>query len=138
MFGILTTGFGAAAIFTVLGFTLYTVFSLRRRFIELGVLRAVGLSTTQLAAFLACELILLLGAGIAGGTLLGAAASDLYIPFLQTAATRSLPFQVVIDWTQVYLVYILFALIFIIALVALIAYVRRLPIFQAVKLGETE
>ena len=138
LFGILTTGFGAAAIFTVLGFTLYTVFSLRRRFIELGVLRAVGLSTTQLAAFLACELILLLGAGIAGGTLLGAAASDLYIPFLQTEATRSLPFQVVIDWTQVYLVYILFALIFIIALVALIAYVRRLPIFQAVKLGETE
>ena len=45
---------------------------------------------------------------------------------------------VVIDWTQVYLVYILFALIFVIALIALIVYVRRLPIFQAVKLGETE
>ena len=138
LFGILTTGFGAAALFTVLGFTLYTVFSLRRRFIELGVLRAVGLSTVQLSAFLACELVLLLGAGIAGGTLLGATASSLYIPFLQTAATRSLPFQVVIDWTQVYLVYGLFALIFVIALGALIAYVRRLPIFQAVKLGETE
>jgi putative ABC transport system permease protein len=138
LFGMLTIGFLSAALFTVLGFTLYAVFSLRRRFIELGVLRAIGLSTPQLATYLAMEIALLLGAGLLGGTSLGVLASRLYIPFLQAQTARSLPFQIVIDWTQVYLVYALFGLIFLIALAALVGYVRRLRIFQAVKLGETE
>src|SRR5690606_16375440 len=52
IFGMLSVGFVAAAVLTVLGFFLYALFSLRRRAIEIGVLRAVGLSSRQMVAFL--------------------------------------------------------------------------------------
>lgn len=57
LFGLLSVGFVTAALLTVLGFILYALFSFRRRFIELGMLRAVGLSAQQMTALLASELI---------------------------------------------------------------------------------
>jgi len=42
LLGLLSVGFITAAVLTVLGFILYAMFSFRRRFIELGMLRAVG------------------------------------------------------------------------------------------------
>src|SRR5262249_10130927 len=101
LFGMLSVGFGAAGLFTVLGFFLYAVYSLRRRTIELGVLRAIGFSSWQMATFLGCELALLLGVGVVAGTLLGLVASRLYIPFFQITASeegRALPFAVVLAW----------------------------------------
>ena len=68
LFGLLSIGFGAAAVLTVLGFLLYALFSFRRRFIELGVLRASGLSSEQMTSFLAWELIFLIVIGGAVGT----------------------------------------------------------------------
>jgi putative ABC transport system permease protein len=141
LFGMLSIGFCAAALFTVLGFFLYAVFSFRRRFIELGMLRAIGLSARQMAVSLGWELGLLLGLGMAAGTVLGIAASRLYIPFLQESATseaRTLPFIVITDWSAVYGVYILFGVLFIAAVLGLGLFLRRIRIFQAVKLGETE
>lgn len=141
LFGMLSIGFLAAALLTVLGFFLYAVFSYRRRFIELGVLRAIGLSAPQMALALAWEMVLQLGVGVAAGTLLGLWASNLYIPFLQVGATdeaRTLPFIVITDWSAVYGVYILFGVLFLVAIAALVAFLSRIKIFQAVKLGETE
>jgi putative ABC transport system permease protein len=141
LFGMLSIGFCAAAVLTVLGFFLYAVFSFRRRFIELGVLRAIGLSAPQMALSLSWEMVLLLGIGMAAGTLLGLWASKLYIPFLQVNATneaRTLPFIVITDWSAVYGVYLLFAALFIVAVGALVAFLSRINLFQAVKLGETE
>ena len=43
LFGVLSVGFSAAALLTVLGFLLYALLSYQRRFVELGVLRAIGL-----------------------------------------------------------------------------------------------
>ncbi|HMD80830.1 MAG TPA: hypothetical protein VKE92_05945, partial [Anaerolineales bacterium] len=42
LFGLLSVGFFASALLTVLGFLLYALFSFRRRFIEMGMLRAIG------------------------------------------------------------------------------------------------
>ena len=140
LFGVLSVGFAASALLTVLGFFLYAVFSFRRRLIELGVLRAVGLSASQMAAYLGWELILLLGTGVGAGTLLGVAASQLYIPYMQVGITPEatlLPFFVIIAWPEIYRIYALFGGLFIVALVVLLAFLLRMKIFQAVKLGET-
>ena len=51
LFGVLSVGFLAAIFLTVLGFFLYSFFSFRRRFVELGVLRAIGLSSLQMTRF---------------------------------------------------------------------------------------
>lgn len=140
LFGLLSVGFGAAGILTVIGFLLYALFSFRRRFIEFGVLRAVGLSSKQMSAFLGWELALLILMGGALGTFLGGWVSSFFIPFLQIGAdevSRIPPYVVDIAWSAIFRVYALFALLFVVAFVALIAMLRRMKIFEAVKLGET-
>ena len=83
LFGLLSVGFVAAALLTVLGFLLYALFSFRRRIIELGILRAIGLSAGQMTSFLAWELAFLILTGLVAGTVLGAWISNLFIPYLQ-------------------------------------------------------
>jgi len=140
LFGMLSIGFVAASLMTLLGFFLYALFSYRRRYVELGVLRAIGLDARQMAGVLAAELACLLAVGLAAGSLIGVWASNTYIPFLQPAAgseSRAVPFLLVIDWPRVYLIYLLYAGLLAAAVAALAVFLRRLRVFQAIKLGET-
>ena len=140
LFGVLSVGFLAAALLTVLGFLLYTLFSFRRRFIELGTLRSIGLSSGQMTTFLAWELAFLILVGIGAGTLLGTSVSNQFIPYLQvgnTAADLTPPFLVGIAWPAITRVYALFGILFVAALGILVTLLMRMKIFQAIKLGET-
>jgi putative ABC transport system permease protein len=139
LFGLLSVGFLAAAVLTVLGFLVYAVVSFHRRTIQLGMLRAIGLSVGQMAGYLAGEQAALIAAGVGLGTGLGVWASRLFIPFLQigegkTAVTP--PFIVQIAWQQLSVIYLLFAAMFVAAVLVLIALVARMRVFEAVKLGE--
>jgi putative ABC transport system permease protein len=139
LFGLLSVGFLAAAALTVLGFLVYAVVSFQRRFIELGMLRAVGLSVAQMAGYLAGEqaLLILTGAGL--GTGLGAWASSLFIPYLQVGAdkTARVPsFVVQIAWNELWTIYAVFGAMFVLAVGVLIALLVQMKIFEAVKLGE--
>ncbi|HEY3342668.1 MAG TPA: FtsX-like permease family protein [Anaerolineae bacterium] len=141
LFGVLSLGFLASIMLTFVGFFLYAVFTYRRRFIELGVLRAVGFSTTQMVGLLASELAILLVLGVGAGTALGGWASQLYVPFLQGTLAdqnRSVPFIVIFDWSRVTMIYGFLAVLFIASLIALVYFLKRLNIFQAIKLGESE
>jgi putative ABC transport system permease protein len=140
VFGLLSVGFLSAAALTVLGFLVYAIVSFRRRFIELGMLRAVGLSVQQMAVFLAGEqaIVILTGAGL--GTALGVAASQLFIPFLQVGADKTAtvpPFIVNIAWNQLWTIYAIFGAMFFIAVGVLIALLIRMKVFEAIKLGES-
>ncbi|MBC8450299.1 MAG: FtsX-like permease family protein [Chloroflexi bacterium] len=140
LFGVLSVGFLAAALLTVLGFFLYALFSFRRRTIELGILRAVGLSAGQLTSFLLWELVFLILTGLAAGTGLGAWISDLFIPYLQVgteAAARVPPYVVEIAWPAILRIYVLFGLLLVTALAVLAFALLRMKIYQAIKLGET-
>ena len=140
LFGVLSVGFLAAALLTVLGFLLYTLFSFRRRFIELGTLRSIGLSSGQMTLFLAWELAFLILVGIGAGTLLGTSVSNQFIPYLQvgnSAADLTPPFVVGIAWPAITRVYALFGILFVAALGVLVTLLMRMKIFQAIKLGET-
>ncbi len=140
LFGVLSVGFVASAVLTILGFLLYSLFSFRRRFIELGTLRAIGLSSGQMTLFLAWELIFLIGVGIGVGTLLGTSMSMAFIPYLQVGASPedvTPPYNVAIHWDAITRVYMLFGLLFVSALGALVISLLRMRIFQAIKLGET-
>lgn len=140
LFGLLSVGFLAAAALTVIGFLLYVLFSFRRRFIEMGVLRAVGLSSGQMVWLLAWELLFLTLMGGLIGTLLGTWASAWFIPYLQVDTgplTGVPPVLVQIAWPAVFRIYGLFAALFVVALTALGLILRRMRIFQAIKLGET-
>jgi putative ABC transport system permease protein len=140
LFGLLSVGCIAAAVLTVLGLLLYAVFSYRRRLVELGILRAVGLSARKMTALVGWELMLLILSGVVLGTTLGIGVSRLFIPYLQigTSSTGLIPpFVVEIAWDAVSQVYVLFTMLFIVALVSLVLLGMRMKIFMAIKLGET-
>jgi putative ABC transport system permease protein len=71
----------------------------QRRFVQLGILRAIGLSARQVAATQASEHLLTTGSGILGGAGLGLLCSHLFIPFMQIGYTQTdliPPFAVII------------------------------------------
>jgi putative ABC transport system permease protein len=140
LLGLLSIGFSAAAVLTALGFMLYGLFSFRRRSVELGVLRATGLSTRHMTGIVAWELALILLVGTAAGTGLGIWASRTFVPYLQIGGdmiARVPPFVVEIAWPALFRLYGLFALLFVVALVVLVRLLTRMKLFQAIKLGET-
>ncbi len=140
LLGLLSVGFSAAAVLTALGFLIYALFSFRRRSIELGVLRAAGLSSRHLASYVAWELAFLLIIGSAAGTGLGIWASHTFVPYMQlgTGTMASVPpFAVEIAWGDLFRIYTLFALLFIIVLAVLVRLMLKMKLFQVIKLGET-
>ena len=140
LFGLLSVGFVAAAVLTVVGFLVYAVVSFQRRFIELGMLRAIGLSTSQMAAYLAGELAVLIVTGVALGAGLGIWASRLFIPYFQMGADKTAlvpPFIVQVAWGQLGIILVVFGAMFLLAMAVLAVLLTRMRVFEAVKLGET-
>jgi putative ABC transport system permease protein len=140
LFGVLSVGFIAAALLTVIGFLVYAVVSFQRRFIELGMLRAIGLSTWQMAAYLAGELAALILTGVALGAGLGIWASTLFIPYFQVGSDKTAlvpPFVVQVAWEQLGIILVIFGAMFIVAVLVLAVLLTRMRVFEAVKLGET-
>ncbi len=139
LFGILSVGFIAAGLLTLLGFLLSAIITARRRAIELGVLRALGMGGANVAVALVVEQVVLVAAGIGAGTGIGLLAATLVVPLLQVSVgtlpnTPSYPPQ--IAWDQVTLIYLVFAAALLITLFALAWIMGRMRLFQAVKLGD--
>jgi putative ABC transport system permease protein len=140
VFGLLSVGFVASAFLTVLGFLIYSYISFTQRFIELGVLRAIGLSVGQMAVFLIAEQLTLIATGALAGTGLGVVVSNLFIPFFQVRAGEhpfTPPFVVQIAWNEIAYIYAVFGAMFVAGVIVLLFSLRRMRIFEAVKLGET-
>lgn len=140
LFGLLSIGFVASSLATVLGFLLYTIFSYQKRYVELGILRAMGLSQSSMIVSIAWELGLLILLGLSMGVSIGLAVSAMYIPYMQFVSDLSgvvPPYLVVIAWSEITQIIILFVLTFVCIMLILLVILRRMRIFQAVKLGET-
>jgi len=140
VFGLLSVGFVASAFLTVLGFLIYSYVSFSQRYIELGVLRAVGLSVRQMAVFLFTEQLTLIVTGALVGTGLGVLVSRLFIPFFQVQGGKhpfTPPFVVQVAWTEILYVYAIFGMMLLAAASVLMISLRRMRVFEAVKLGET-
>jgi putative ABC transport system permease protein len=140
MFGILNVGFIATGLMPCIGFVLYSFASLRRRFIQLGILQALGLSVRQLIGYLLTEQFLLMGLAIGLGAWIGLITSNLYVPFLQVGSMPGKPippFLVLIGWTESAWLSLGFAIILILTMLGTIIYLARLKVFQAVKMGES-
>jgi putative ABC transport system permease protein len=140
LFGILTAGFFAAIALTIIGFVLYSVLSFRRRSIELGVLRTLGLSSGQMAVYLILSQLIIVVVGLAAGAAVGILASRLFIPFFQVSGrlVAEVPaFYVRIAWAELALVSLAIAAAFAVAIAATLLLLRRMRAFEAIKLGAT-
>lgn len=137
--GLLSVGFMTASILTVTGFLLYALLSFRERFIHLGVLRAIGLSTGQMAAYLALEQFVLILTGLAAGTAIAVLSAYLFIPHLPVTLSQHPgvpPYLVEIAWADILRLYVIFGAMLLVGVGATIWSLLRMNIFQAVKLGE--
>ncbi len=140
LFGLLSIGFIASSLATIIGFLLYNIFSYRRRYVEFGILRAIGLSQPAMMFSVAWELGLLILIGIVLGVAIGLVVSVLYIPYMQFVGNLSgivPPYVVTIAWAEIALIVGLFLLTFAIIMAVLLVILRRMRIFEAVKLGES-
>ena len=137
--GSLTLGFVAAMAISLLGFLIYWIISIQQRVLQFGILRAMGLSLSKVIGMIACEQVLVSGAAVAIGFVVGNLASRLYIPLLQissSAAEQVPPFRIVAQIEDYYKVYAVVAAMLVIGFVALWRIIARIRIDQALKLGE--
>ncbi len=138
-YGILSVGFIAAALVTALGFLIYSLVSFQRRAIELGTLRAIGLSTAQMIAYVAGEQLALVAMGTMTGALLGIATGALFVPFLQVGSakyTQTPPFIVRAPVGDVALILAGFAAVLVTVVAITLWLLRRMRIFEAVKMED--
>ena len=140
LFGLLSIGFITSSLATMIGFLLYTIFSYQRRYVELGILRAIGLSQSSMIVSVAWELGLLIIMGLALGLGIGLLVSVLYIPYMQFVSSLEgvvPPYVVTMAWSEIGQIVALFLATFLLIMLILLVILRRMRIFQAVKLGET-
>lgn len=140
LFGILSVGFLLTGLMPCIGFVLDSVASLRKHFIQLGILMAVGLPTAQVVSYLVLERLFLMGIALAGGTGIGFSLCVLFIPLLQintAGASPVPPFEVLIGWTESTWLIVAFGIVLLMVVIGTIGYLVQIKIFQAVKLGES-
>jgi putative ABC transport system permease protein len=137
-FGTLSIGFLVSILVTVLGFLIFTFYSVRGRLVAFGALRANGLSVFQLAAVVALEQLANLGLGLGVGVGLGRLCTRLFLPFLRDRA-GSLgevpPFLVVWNLGDLRGILLAMAGLFVAAVLGLSLYLARTRLFQALKMG---
>ena len=137
--GLLSVGFLAALLITVIGFLLSALFSFRERFIQLGILRAVGLTVRQMGAFLGSEQLGLILIGLAGGTgitLLTALAFIPTLPMSYGLHPNAIPSGILIAWVDIWRVYAIFAAMVLAGVGVSLAGLASMKVFQAIKMGE--
>jgi putative ABC transport system permease protein len=140
LFGILSVGFLLTGLMPCIGFVLDTFASLRKHFVQLGILMAIGLPNAQVVSYLVLERLLLMGIALAGGTGIGFILCVLFIPLLQintAGASPVPPFEVLIGWTESTWLIVAFGVVLLVAVIGTIGYLVQIKIFQAVKLGES-
>jgi putative ABC transport system permease protein len=140
VFGVLNVGFLVTGMMPAIGFVLYSYASLRRRFIQLGILQAIGMSVRQLIGYISLEQSLLMGLAILAGSLAGILTSYLFVPLLQVAAAGGVAvpsFKVLIGWREALAISLAFSIVLFLTIVGTIYYLARMKVFQAVKMGET-
>lgn len=139
MNGTLTLGFIASMLISLLGFLIYWIISIHNRTLQFGILRAMGMSLARVIGMLACEQLLVSGAAILIGIIVGGLTGDIFIPLLQivySAAEQVPPFRIIAYGEDYIKIYAVIGLMITVGFMTLWRIIARIRIDQAVKLGE--
>jgi len=122
-----------------IGFVASAVVSTRERLGEFALLRAMGLSPAQLAAWLTIENTFLLAAGVLAGTGLGLLLAWLVLPFVTlTADGRSVvpPLLIEIPWPAIVAVALGALMALVVAVVVIGGVLRRVAVSGVLRSGQ--
>lgn len=137
--GSLTLGFILTIIICLSGFLIYWVISLKKRSLQFGIMRAMGISSKSVIGMLTFEHFLISGSSILAGISVGALASKIFIPVYElfyNTDTQALPFRVIAYRADYIRLYVIVAAMLLTALFILFIITKNIKVTQAIKLGE--
>lgn len=132
-------GYLLTSLLSVVGFVTTFYMSARRREMTYGVLRTMGLSPGQLYASLIVEQVVLIVAGMALGSLLGAILNSLVLPGLPVTLGKLPPvppFRAHTDWVAVGRIYLALGGALLACLTVATALLWRARIHRVLRIGE--
>ncbi len=133
--GFLSVGFVSAILLTLVGSVIQSTASFRAQSVQIGSLRAMGLSGGAVGTyFLSSQGIAAVG-GIAGGTGIGLATTLLFLPLLDFSGGLP-PYLLRVAWDDIRLVYSLFAAVLLGVTVITTALLSRQQVSALVKMGD--
>jgi hypothetical protein len=137
--GAFAIGFIAAAVFAVLGFVVNAAVSARERMTEFALLRAVGLSSGQLSAWLSLESAGLAAISLVAGTALGLLLAWVVLPFVtvtQQAVAPVPPVEIVVPWTTIALLVAISTVVLAVTIAVITLLLRRIGLASVLRVGE--
>ena len=137
--GVLGIGVVAAGLFAVVGFVTSAAVSARERVTEFALLRALGLSSSQLSGWLSLENATLAAISLAAGTALGLLVAWVALPFVtvtQQAVTPFPPVEVEIPWATIAALEVIGIVALSGAVVVLAWLLRRTGMASALRMGD--
>ncbi len=132
--GFLSVGFVSAILLTLVGSVIQSTASFRTQALQLGSLRAMGLSARAVAVYLLSSQGIAAMGGILGGTAIGIATTLLFLPLLDFSGGLP-PYMVRVAWGEITVVYSLFAAVLFGVTVLTTALLSRQQVSTLVKLG---
>lgn len=137
--GALAIGTVAAGLFAIVGFIVSAAVSARERVTEFALLRALGLSPSQLAGWLSLENAVLASVSLVAGTLLGLLLAWVVLPFVTVTQGASTPYPPValdVPWSLIAILELTAIVALATTVVVLAVIVRRMGLASALRMGE--
>ncbi|QNU67383.1 ABC transporter permease [Ruminiclostridium herbifermentans] len=137
--GALTLSFIATIIITILGFLIYWILSIKKRILQFGIFRAIGLTYREVIGMIVCEQLLITGSSIFAGIGLGNITSVIFVPLFQmvySSEQQVPPFKVISDANDYLRLYAIVAIMLVLCFLIIGRLIYKINISQALKLGE--
>ena len=137
--GALLLGFVATGVFALVALIVSAAVSARQRRTEFALLRALGLSSSQLSRWLWLENGSLVLASLVGGTCVGLVISWLALPFVTVTQAASTPVPsalVQVPWQRILVLDVVVLIALALAVGILAAVLRRIGVGSILRLGE--
>ena len=137
--GSLSLSFLVTLAVSLTGFIISWVISLNERTLQFALFRSMGMPRRSVIAVLIWEQLIISGAALLTGSIIGSLASRLYLPILNLnlgVEDQVPPLQIGAFTTDYYTIAGFVLLMLVLAFLALSVFISRLKVHQALKLGE--
>ena len=137
--GALTLGFMSVILVCAVGFIIYWMISIKSRTLQIGTMRALGMSFNEVYRMIIWEEILLCGASVVIGVISGIISGFMFSPLLQSAFSdmgQMPPYVVTINFIDILKLLILISLLILLSVGAANYMLKRIKSTTAIKLGE--
>ena len=135
--GSYSIGFVSTLTVSFVGFIIYWIMNVRKRKLQFGILRAMGLTKGRLTVMLVIEHILTTGVSVVMGIVIGALTVRVYTPLLKIAYSSStLPLDIIFNRSDNMKIYVVVIAMLVVGIVVLATFINKLKINEAVKIGE--